>query len=305
MNVALEVNVGSRLVLFCFCLGIVGGQSTDVRAADEVLEEVVVTATRVPQDATQVAAPTTTLTREEILKTPFRGGDQVDDLLRHVPGVQPTNLSSRYNHPTAQFLSLQGLGTRRALVLLDGVPLNDGFGGWINWGRVPDLIARVEVVPGGGSSLYGTWAMGGVVQILTEQPRIGSGIRFESAAGNLNTYRQSLSTRYGTDRLELTLGYRWYHSNGFITVPSDQRGPVDSADDSRHQNFNGAVAVNLNSNTKLTVSGGLFREDRSFGTLLSLANRTIGSAAVGVEGDTNAGWRWETKSSGNGRHSGT
>jgi outer membrane receptor protein involved in Fe transport len=249
----------------------------------------------VPQGTTQVAAPATTLTREEILKTPFRGGDQVDDLLRYVPGAQPSNLSSRYNHPTAQFLSLQGLGTRRALVLLDGVPLNDGFGGWINWGRVPDLIARVEVVPGGGSSLYGTWAMGGVVQILTEQPRIGPGIRFDSAAGNLDTYRQSVSTRYGTERLDLTLGYRWYHSNGFVTVPSDQRGAVDKTDDSRHENFTGSIAMNLNSSTKLTVSGGLFREDRSFGTSLSLASRTMGNAAVGLKGETAAGWEWETK----------
>ena len=288
----------NRRWLFAFLglgLGINGVQTADVRAADEVLEEVVVTATRVPERASQLVAPTTTLTREEILRTPFRGGDQVDDLLRYVPGVQPSNLSSRYNHPTAQFLSLHGLGTRRALVLLDGVPLNDGFGGWINWGRVPDSIGRVEVVPGGGSSLYGTWAMGGVVQILTEEPRIGTGIRVESAAGNLDTYRQSLSTRYGTDRLELKLGYRWYHSNGFITVPSDQRGPVDRADDSRHENFNGAVAINLGSTTKLTVSGGLFREDRTFGTPLSLATRTIGSAAIGLEGEAGAGWRWETK----------
>ncbi len=289
------MNVRCRLAFLCFWLGINGGLPADVEASEELLEEVVVTATRVPQGASQLAAPTTTLTREEILTTPFRGGDQVDDLLRYVPGVQPSNLSSRYNHPTAQFLSLQGLGTRRALVLLDGVPLNDGFGGWINWGRVPDSIARVEVVPGGGSSLYGTWAMGGVVQILTEQPRIGPGIRVESAAGNLDTYRQSLSTRYGTDRLELKLGYRWYHSNGFITVPSYQRGPVDRTDDSRHENFNGAVAVNLNSSTKLTVSGGLFREDRTFGTPLSLASRTIGSVAAGLEGEVGGEGRWETK----------
>ncbi len=289
-----RLNIRKDLALLCVCLGMTGGLVTVVGAAEELLEEVVVTAARVPQAASQVAALQTTLSRDYILTTPFRGGDQVDDLLRYVPGSQPSTLSSRYNHPTAQFLSLQGLGTRRALVLLDGVPLNDGFGGWINWGRVPDDIARVEVVAGGGSSLYGTWAMGGVVQILTEEPSIGPGLRVESGAGNLDTYRQSLSTRYGTDRLELKLGYRWYHSNGFITVPSDARGPVDRADDSRHENFNGAVALNLNSGTKLTLSGGLFREDRSFGTPLSLANRTIGSAAVGLERDVGAG-QWETK----------
>jgi len=259
------------------------------------LEEVVVTATRTPQPASEVAAAQTTLTREQIQATPFRGGDQLDDLLRYIPGVQPSNLSSRYNHPTAQFLTLQGLGSRRALVLLDGVPLNDGFGGWINWGRVPDTIERIEVVPGGGSNLYGTWAMGGVVQILTQQPQPGAGARLDSGAGNLSTYRQSVSARYGDERSGLTVGYRWFHTNGFITVPTNQRGPIDQSDDSRHQNLYGTAAVALTSSTKFTVSGGLFREDKSFGTPLSLANRTLGSMAAGLNGNPGNGWRWETK----------
>src|SRR5881628_2348572 len=103
-------------------------------APDSELEEVVVTATRTPLPARQAPGSPTLLTREQIDATPFRGGPQIDDLLRAVPGVQPSLLSSRYNHPTAQLFSLRGLGNRLGLVLLDGVPLNDGFGGWINWG---------------------------------------------------------------------------------------------------------------------------------------------------------------------------
>src|SRR3989475_13294212 len=118
-------------------------------APDSELEEVVVTATRTPMPARQAPGSPTILTREQIDATPFRSGPQIDDLLRAVPGMQPSLLSSRYNHPTAQLFGLHGLGNRRGLVLLDGVPLNDGFGGWINWGRVPDTIERVEVVPGG------------------------------------------------------------------------------------------------------------------------------------------------------------
>src|SRR5207247_2559260 len=136
-------------------------------APDSELEEVVVTATRTPMPARQAPGSPTILTREQIDATPFRSGPQIDDLLRPVPGMQPSLLSSRYNHPTAQLFGLHGLGNRRGLVLLDGVPLNDGFGGWINWGRVPDSIQRVEVVPGGSSNLYGTWAMAGAVQLRT------------------------------------------------------------------------------------------------------------------------------------------
>src|SRR6266581_4098830 len=206
----------------------------------------------------------------------------VGSLVWHA-GDRVARLGGRYNHPTAQLFGLRGLGNRRGLVLLDGVPLNDGFGGWINWGRVPDTIERVEVVPGGSSNLYGTWAMGGVVQILTEQPGPGEHVRAESRAGNLNTYTESLSGRYGTDRIGLSLGYRWFHTNGFITVPAYQRGPVDRTDDSRHENFAGTLRIAPDASTTITVGGNLFREDRTFGTALSVAARTIGSVTLGLE----------------------
>jgi outer membrane receptor protein involved in Fe transport len=264
-------------------------------APDSELEEVVVTATRTPVPARQAPGSPTVLTREQIDMTPFRSGPQIDDLLRAVPGMQPSLLSSRYNHPTAQLFSLRGLGNRRGLVLLDGVPLNDGFGGWITWGRVPDTIERIEVVPGGSSNLYGTWAMGGAVQILTEQPGPGEHVRAESRAGNLNTYTESLSGRYGTDRIGLSLGYRWFHTNGFIPVPAYQRGPVDRTDDSRHENFAGTLRIAPDASTTVTLGGNLFREDRTFGTTLSVAARTIGSATLGLEHTLGPSGRWDAK----------
>ena len=270
---------------------------TDSLAAEAPVEtpEVVISATRTREPAPTIPGSPTILTREDLDKTPFRGGHQVDDLLRYVPGVQPSTLSSRYNHPTAQTVSVRGLGGRRALVLLDGVPLNDGFGGWINWGLVPDNIERIEVVPGGGSNLYGTWAMGGVIHILTKPAEAGKHASFEGIAGNLDTYTTSLLGQYGTDRAGISLGYRWFHSNGFVTVPPDQRGPVDTKDDSRHQQFWGSLRLSVTPRATLTVVGNYFREDRSFGTPLSLATRTIGTASLGVDGRTVRGDRWETK----------
>ena len=282
--------VASSLFLLAAPLAWAGDSDTAVLSRD-----VVVSATRTDQPLSQVPAAPTLLTADQIDRTPLRGGHQVDDLLRYVPGVQPSNLSSRYNHPTAQAVSLRGLGSRRALVLLDGVPLNDGFGGWINWGTVPDDLARIEVVPGGGSNLYGTWAMGGVIHIFTKRPGFGPRFRSSTGLGNLSTYNQSLTTHYGAERIGFSLDYRWYHSNGFIPVPSYQRGPVDRTDDSRHENFSGQLAVALTRKTTLTVTGRLFREDRTFGTLLSQASRTIGSVGLGLEADTGAGGRWETR----------
>ncbi|MEW6248291.1 MAG: TonB-dependent receptor [Nitrospirota bacterium] len=264
-------------------------------AAAVITEEVIVSATRTPEPAGRIPAAASIISREQLDRSPFPDGHQADDLLRYVPGVQPSNLSSRYNHPTAQAITLRGLGSRRALVLLDGVPLNDGFGGWINWGLVPNNLDRIEVVPGGGSNLYGTWAMGGVVHLITQPPTLGPGLQAESQAGNLSSYQQAIGARYGTTRSALSLHYRWFHTNGFIPTPAYQRGPIDQSNDSRHEHFTGSVSTALTSRTTLTLTGSLFREDRSFGTPLSLASRTIGSAAVGLEGDTRRGDRWETK----------
>lgn len=264
-------------------------------AAAVITEEVIVSATRTPEPVGRIPAAASVISREQLDRSPFPDGHQADDLLRYVPGVQPSNLSSRYNHPTAQAITLRGLGSRRALVLLDGVPLNDGFGGWINWGLVPNNLDRIEVVPGGGSNLYGTWAMGGVVHLITRPPTLGPGFQAESQAGNLSSYQQAIGARYGTTRSALSLHHRWFHTNGFIPTPAYQRGPIDQSNDSRHEHFTGSVSTALTSRTTLTLTGSLFREDRSFGTPLSLASRTIGSAAVGLEGDTPRGDRWETK----------
>ena len=90
-------------------------------------DELVISATRTPETAAKTAAAVTVVSEDEIKRSPYPGGHELDDVLRSVPGVQPALLSSRYNHPTAQSITINGLGTRRALVLLDGVPLNDGF----------------------------------------------------------------------------------------------------------------------------------------------------------------------------------
>ena len=126
-------------------------------------------------------------------------------------------------------------------------------------------------------------------------PADGSGFTADSQTGTRDTYQQALQARYGTDHLRLSLGYRWFHTNGFIPVPSYQRGPVDRTDDSRHQLFNGNLAWIQSSATTLTISGSLFREDRTFGTALSQASRAIGNIALGLRSDQGRAGMWDGK----------
>src|SRR5574337_1400574 len=136
------------------------------------LEPVVVSASRVEQRLRDVPANVTVITREDIERSPAR---TVDDLLRQVPGFSlfPPS-SSLVTHPTAQGVSLRGIGpsgVSQTLVLLDGVPLNDPFGSWVYWSKVPlESVERIEVTRGGGSGVYGNYALGGVINIITKRP---------------------------------------------------------------------------------------------------------------------------------------
>ena len=120
----------------------------------------------------------------------------IDDALKMVPGFTLfRRTSSRVSNPTAQGVALRGLGgtgASRSLVLANGIPLNDAFGGWIYWDKVPQAaIDRIEVQRGGGSDLYGADAVGGVVQILTVRPGRPTA-RMLVEGGNMATGRVSL-----------------------------------------------------------------------------------------------------------------
>src|SRR3989441_8119348 len=164
--------VTRRLAALLF--GLVAASPAAAQAPDDAtrLEPVVVTVTRMEQKAGDAPASVTVLTRDDIQHS---ASQTVDDLLRQVPGFSLFRRSSSLvTHPTTQGLSLRGIGpsgTSRALVLVDGVTANDPFGGWVYWGRIPMLgIEQIEVVRGGGSSAWGNYALGGVVQILTRRP---------------------------------------------------------------------------------------------------------------------------------------
>src|SRR5262249_1099801 len=137
-----------------------------------LLETVTVTPARSEQRLGDIPASVNVLHSEEIKMSP---AVVADDVLRAFPTF---SLFRRSNTPpttpTSQGVSLRGIGpsgVSRALVLLDDVPFNDPFGGWVYWTRVPlESADRIEVVEGASSSLYGNYAMGGVINIVTARP---------------------------------------------------------------------------------------------------------------------------------------
>ena len=137
-----------------------------------ILETVTVTPSRSEERLGNIPASINILDREDIRNSP---AVVADDVLRQIPTFSLfRRTSSLSSHPTAQGVSLRGIGpsgVSRTLVLIDGVPFNDPFGGWVYWTRVPlESVDRIEVVDGSSSSLYGNYAMGGVINIVSSRP---------------------------------------------------------------------------------------------------------------------------------------
>src|SRR5712671_4653101 len=156
-------------------------------------EDVTVTASRTEQRLGNVPASVNVLRSEDIRNSP---AVVADDVLRQLPTFSLfRRTSSLSSHPTSQGVSLRGIGpsgVSRTLVLLDDIPFNDPFGGWVYWTRVPMMNAeRIEIVDGATSSLYGNYAMGGVINIVTNRPSPRTLI-FKPQYGNRSTPKGDL-----------------------------------------------------------------------------------------------------------------
>ena len=134
-----------------------GGDTAFTLEPASVLESVVVTATRTERRLGTIPASVNVVTSEAIRASP---AVVADDVLRQIPSFSLfRRTSSIAAQPTTQGVSLRGIGPSgqsRTLVLLDGVPFNDPFGGWVYWTRVPLLsVDQIEMTEDTASSLYG------------------------------------------------------------------------------------------------------------------------------------------------------
>jgi outer membrane cobalamin receptor len=160
-------------------------------AQTTVSDTITVTATRTETRVADTPASVVVISKETLQTS---AAATTDDALRQVAGFTLfRRAGSRVANPTTQGVSLRGVGASgasRALVLDDGVPLNDPFGGWVYWGRVPRAsLDRIEVLRGGASDLYGSTAMGGVVQFVR---RNSPGIAIDASAGSQDTASSSI-----------------------------------------------------------------------------------------------------------------
>jgi outer membrane receptor protein involved in Fe transport len=200
------------------------------------LDPVTVSSTRAPVPESQVPFTVEVLAQDALGEGPSMTvdgalGDSADFSLFRRNDSMTAN-------PTSQGVSLRGLGpsgTSRSLVLLDGIPLNDPFGGWVPWSLVPaGSLERAEIVPGGGASAWGDAALAGVIQLFSRQPAAGSGLAAAQAGGlGTRSAYASQAVRLGPGTLELS--GQDFATDGAVLVAAAERGPLDIDAASRHE----------------------------------------------------------------------
>jgi outer membrane receptor protein involved in Fe transport len=269
------------LAFLALCAVLVDDPQTSPPAASETI---VVTATQTKTRLSDTPASVVVITRDAMQTT---AASTTDDALRQVPGFTLFRRSgSRSANPTSQGVSLRGVGASgasRALVLDDGIPLNDPFGGWIYWGRVPRVaIDRIEVVRGGASDLYGSGAMGGVVQFIRRSNH--DDVAFETSAGNEATGTASIFAAMKRGDWSGSIDADFLTTSGYILVQPSQRGIVDVEADARHTTVDASLR---HSSSFLRLSH--YSESRNNGTPLQINDTAIRQLAAGTDIRTSSG----------------
>jgi outer membrane receptor protein involved in Fe transport len=252
------------------------------------LESVEVTTSRFAQPRSNSAADVVVLDQPALDSTSALA---LDDVLRQVPGFQLfRRTSSRVANPTSQGASLRGLGpsgASRAKVLVDNIPWNDPFGGWVYWDRIPKLaLEQIEVARGGESDSYGPDAIGGVVHLLPVRENTdlfsveGSGgtrSEFDGEALFSAVRKKWSVSGFGS-------AFQW---GGYIPIGAANRGAVDTPANLRYRTGDIRLRYGADPHRDWFVEGNFFGEERDNGTPLQ-TNRTASQRAL-AGGDFEAG----------------
>lgn len=181
--------------------------------AQDVLPDLVITANKQPQSIQEIGSSVTVITQEEIQK---QGSKSVRDILDGQPGL---NVAETGGPGGFVSLYMRGTDSRHTLVLIDGVRANDASttGGETDLSLVsPQNIERIEIVRGPQSALYGSDAIGGVINIITKKGKQGPPVwQLRTEGGSYGSYGSKLSVSGATQDVNYAFGLHQYHTDGF------------------------------------------------------------------------------------------
>jgi len=246
---------------------------------------------KLPQHCLQVIAverPRASEGQRAVILKPAETLDlRLDSALSTVPGLALfRRANSLTAHPTTQGLTMRGVGANaagRVLVTLDGVPLNDPFGGWVYWAALDsDTLDQMAVLKGGSAGAYGAQALAGAVALTSRDPRIQH--QSMETVGKLSGYVNANYGSFDTKNIRAGISYvpdgggflslsgGIFETDGAYLLAERDRGTVDVPAASEAQHASLRTGFQLTENTDVTASVRWFSEDRING--LSLATNS-------------------------------
>ena len=234
-------------------------ERADSAQSPAALDAVVVSATRTEQSLKSLPSHVVVLDATNLTQS---AAQTVPDLLRSVPGFTTRDFQSGLiAGPSQSIVSFRGLGgssAGRALVLLDGIPAGDPFSGWLDWGRIPlFMLQSAEVVRGGGSTVWGSRSLGGIVNLRTVEPR-DDGAQMMIEGGSRGTYHGTGAASMRRGAVTALLGGDFWNTDGFTIVRADQRGPVDVPTATTNRALSGKVSWDASPALRLWADGATF-----------------------------------------------
>jgi len=250
---------------------------------------IIVTARALPDPAADRAYAVDRIDQRRLTNSP---STQLDQILKDVPGLQLFRRSdARSGHPTSQGVTLRALGgnaSSRALLILDGVPQTDPFGGWVNWPAYdPASLAEVRVIRGGGSVANGPGALVGTIEMRSRLQDIAAA---DAWAGSRESLEGRVFAGVPVGGRTLGLSGRAARGDGFTLINEGTRGPADRPAPYKEASLRAYWAAPVTSAVDLQLSGLGFMDRRDRGVDFT-ENRTDGAdGSIRLVG--HGRWQW-------------
>ena len=220
--------------------------------------------------------------------------ERIENSLREIPGLQQFRRSdARSANPTSQGVTMRGLGgnaSSRALLILDGVPQADPFGGWVAWPGYDALpIVEARIRRGGGSGVDGQGAIAGTIELFSDDVR--DLIELGAAYGSRNSVDADLLFGRELGQGQLTISANYARGDGYIPIIEGQRGSVDRPAEYEQAGLAVRYVTPISESTELQANVRAFTDDRERGFAFSENHNDGADASVRLV-NRSSDWQW-------------
>lgn len=236
---------------FVLAAGMIGSQ-LQAQQDSTSLEEVVITSNKYPKKQSETGKVITIISREQLEKS---CGRTLGELLNTVSGT--TIIGANNILGTNQTVSIRGASAGNVLLLLDGIPVNDPsvISNYFDLNFITSgQVERIEILKGGQSTLYGSDAVAGVINIISKKPAAGTfNIYGDLTGGSYNTLQQNLGFSTRGKQADLSFSYTHLGSDGFSTAHDENKTGQFDKDGIEQNTVTGKLGFQVSPKIKATL----------------------------------------------------